>query len=228
MPRLFTVGSIVSHAIVVGSVLAAQALDRGPLPSPRTPLTFEGSIPVRIADISLPPPRQGAAPPPTIATTAAIAIDGPPTVVPDGIHPERESASLGGDPRGGGLSGVGFGIDGAALGDPVYVPPPPPPPAPQKPVPIGGDIAPPRQISRVAPNYPALARASRVSGVVILEATIDTRGRVVDVRVLRSIPLLDQAAVDAVRQWTYTPTLLNGQPVPIVMTVTVVFTLAQP
>jgi protein TonB len=67
--------------------------------------------------------------------------------------------------------------------------------------------------------------AAGKDGIVILEAVIAENGTVRDVRVLRSIPLLDQAAVDAVRQWQFTPTLLNGQPVPIVMTVTVNFQL---
>jgi protein TonB len=77
----------------------------------------------------------------------------------------------------------------------------------------------------VAPVYPAIAQSARVQGVVILEAVLDARGRVDSVRVLRSIPLLDQAAVDAVQQWRFTPALLNGQAVPVVMTVTVDFTL---
>jgi protein TonB len=64
-----------------------------------------------------------------------------------------------------------------------------------------------------------------VQGVVILEAVIGEDGTVQNVRVLRSKPLLDDAAVEAVRQWRFTPTLLNGQPVPVVMTVTVAFTL---
>jgi protein TonB len=61
--------------------------------------------------------------------------------------------------------------------------------------------------------------------VVILEAVLDAQGRVSTVHVLRSIPLLDQAAVDAVEQWRFTPALLNNEPVPVVMTVTVNFTL---
>jgi protein TonB len=60
---------------------------------------------------------------------------------------------------------------------------------------------------------------------VILEATISPQGRVADVKVLRGIPLLDNAAVNAVREWTYSPTLLNGVPVAVVMTVTVNFHL---
>jgi protein TonB len=74
--------------------------------------------------------------------------------------------------------------------------------------------------------YPPEALAAKVSGVVILEALIAADGRVSDAKVLRSVPLLDQAAVDAVRQWAYTPTLLNGVPVPVIMTVTVTFSLA--
>jgi len=65
-----------------------------------------------------------------------------------------------------------------------------------------------------------------VQGVVIIEATIGPGGKVTDTRVLRSIPLLDQAAIDAVKQWEFTPTTLNGQPVPVIMTVTVQFTLS--
>jgi protein TonB len=62
-----------------------------------------------------------------------------------------------------------------------------------------------------------------VSGVVILQVTIDEQGRISDRRILRSIPLLDQAALVAVRQWEYAPTLLNGAPVPVIMTLTMIF-----
>jgi protein TonB len=73
--------------------------------------------------------------------------------------------------------------------------------------------------------YPPVAQAARVQGVVILEAVIGPSGRVTDVKVLRSVPLLDDAAIEAVRQWVYTPTLLNGVPIPVIMTVTVNFTM---
>jgi protein TonB len=66
---------------------------------------------------------------------------------------------------------------------------------------------------------------SRVEGTVILEAVIGVDGTVQDVRVLRSIPLLDASAIEAVHQWRFTPTLLNGEPVAVVMTVTVTFSL---
>ena len=83
------------------------------------------------------------------------------------------------------------------------------------------------QVKEVAPVYPPIAQAARVQGMVIIEATIGADGQVENARVLRSVPLLDQAALDAVRQWQYTPTMLNGVPVPVIMTVTVTFTLSR-
>jgi protein TonB len=91
---------------------------------------------------------------------------------------------------------------------------------------VGGQIKAPTQITKVQPVYPPIALNARVQGIVILEATIGVDGRVIDAKVLRSIPLLDQAAIDAVRQWAYTPTMLNGAPVPVIMTVTVTFNLS--
>ena len=111
----------------------------------------------------------------------------------------------------------------------------PPPPAPTRlnetmvvggPVRVGSGIRPPQQVRRINPVYPQEAKDARVQGVVIIEAVIGADGRVTEARVLRSIPLLDQAALDAVRQWEYAPTLLNGVSVPVVMTVTVQFTLS--
>jgi protein TonB len=90
---------------------------------------------------------------------------------------------------------------------------------------VGGNIRPPTRTRNVAPVYPPIAQSARVQGIVIIEATIGTNGKVTETKVLRSIPLLDQAALDAVKQWEYTPTLLNGVPVPVIMTVTVQFTL---
>jgi protein TonB len=77
----------------------------------------------------------------------------------------------------------------------------------------------------VKPVYPADAQSAKVSGTVIVEATIGADGKVINAKVLRSVPKLDQAALDAVKQWEYSPTLLNGKPVPVKMTVTVIFKL---
>jgi protein TonB len=90
---------------------------------------------------------------------------------------------------------------------------------------VGGNIRTPTKVKDVKPQYPPIAQSARVQGVVIIEATIGANGKVQEAKVLRSIPLLDAAALEAVRQWEFTPTTLNGQPVPVIMTVTVNFTL---
>jgi len=87
----------------------------------------------------------------------------------------------------------------------------------------GGRIMEPKKIKDVQPVYPAIAQSARVSGAVTIEATIGSDGKVIDAKVVRSIPLLDQAALDAVRQWEYLPTMLNGVPVPVLVTVTINF-----
>jgi len=145
-----------------------------------------------------------------------------PVEAPSEIRPETGITDAGGVP-GGVEGGVPGGVVGGVVGGLPDAPPPPPPP--QQPVRVGGNIKPPTKIKNVAPVYPPIAQSARVQGVVIIEATIGPDGRVKDARVLRSIPLLDQAALDAVRQWEFTPTLLNGVPVPVIMTVTVNFTL---
>jgi TonB family protein len=132
---------------------------------------------------------------------------------------------------------------------PEAPPPPPPPPLsarskpertkpqqakpqakaeepPTTPIRIGGTIQEPRKTRNVSPVYPPDAIQARVQGVVILECTISPTGKVVQVKPLRGIPLLTEAAIEAVRQWEYTPTELNGVPVPVIMTVTVNFKLS--
>jgi periplasmic protein TonB len=125
---------------------------------------------------------------------------------------------------GGVEGGVPGGVIGGIVGGlPSDVPPPSPPPPPRAPVRIGGQLRAPALIHRVPPEYPPLAVHAQVQGTVILEATVNERGHVEGTRLLRSIPLLDQAALDAVRQWRYSPLLLNGEPCPFILTVTVSF-----
>lgn len=108
------------------------------------------------------------------------------------------------------------------VGDPGL---PAPSAATRPPLRIGGAVMPPKKLVDVPPVYPEVAKEAGVQGVVIIEATIDADGVVQDTKVLRSIPLLDAAALTAVKQWRYTPTWLNGEAVPITMTMTVNFTL---
>ena len=88
---------------------------------------------------------------------------------------------------------------------------------------VGGQLRPPIRIKEVAPVYPALAVSNRVEGDVVIEATIDEEGNVADAHVVKSVPLLDQAALDAVKQWQYRPSLLNGVPTAVITIVTVKF-----
>jgi TonB family protein len=116
-------------------------------------------------------------------------------------------------------SGVTLTIDGVA----ATAPPSQPPPPPSAPVRVGGTIKTPLRIQDAAPVLPPVALQAGVRGVVIVEIIIATDGSVSDVKVLRSIPLLDQAAIAAARQWRYEPTYLNGAPIPVIMTATVDF-----
>jgi TonB family protein len=100
------------------------------------------------------------------------------------------------------------------------------PAAGQKAVQVGGGVKPPKRLKTVPPVYPDVAREARVQGIVILECTISPRGKVTRVQVLRGIPLLDQAAIDAVKQWEWEPTIIDGEAVPVIMTVTINFNLS--
>src|SRR6185369_8654854 len=199
--------SVVAHVAFVCLVFVTSAIATGDLPDPRHTTEF-----VMVKPVPPPPPPApvARATPQTPATANAV-----PLVAPEGIQPERPEP-----PRVEEAVPFGDTIAGTTVvaDEPPPPPPPPPPPAATGPIRVGGSIQPPQKTVHVAPVYPPLALASRVSGVVILEAVIAEDGSVQNVRVLRSPPLLEQAAVDAVRQWKFTPTLLNRQPVPIVMT----------
>jgi len=155
------------------------------------------------------------------------AISGPPPPPPP---PPPSRGVNGGVPRGV-ASGVAAGVPGGVAGsasEMVFVPASP---ASgefgriENAVRVGGPISQPIRIRDVRPVYPPIAQQSNVTGVVILEIVIDTEGNVGQAQVLRSIPLLDQAALDAVKQWKYTPTEISGTAVPVIMTVVVNFTL---
>jgi protein TonB len=140
---------------------------------------------------------------------------------------QEETGLVPAEPTSAGVEGgLPVAIEGGGAASLAVIEPPPPPVAPA-PIRVSSGIKPPTKVHDVSPIYPEIAQRARVQGIVILEATIGIDGRVTNARVLRSIPLLDQPALDAVRQWTFTPTLLNGTPVPVIMTVTVTFNLKQ-
>ncbi len=118
-----------------------------------------------------------------------------------------------------------------APGEFVPVPPPPPPPlvstSGKQPQRIGGAVMQSQLVSQAKPVYPPLAKAARVQGTVTFEALIDTDGHVQNLQLLAGPPLLVPASMTAVQQWVYKPTLLNGNPVEVITTVDVNFTLAE-
>jgi protein TonB len=176
----------------------------------------------------LPPPPSAARRP----AAAAVSSPGPRTPIeaPDTIRPE-DPVTPPSTPIGAVDTGFPAGFGPGEPGGTALTPPAPPPPEPAKPQPQAIRAAQlpelPRKIADAHPVYPEVARQARVEGTVILEAVIDTSGRVTQLRVLRSVPLLDQAALEAVRQWRYTPSTYGGRPVSVLMTITVRFTLAQ-
>jgi len=209
--------TVAAHALVLAMAVIAPLVATDTLPGlPRGSTDYMAVAPPE------PPPGPPPAPSRAVSRLAAVHPDAAPVDVPAGIEPESglEPVAEPADGVPGGLPGTIDGAGAAALPEP-----PPPAPAPVAPVRITSDLRPPAKIRDMLPVYPELALRARVAGMVILEATIDAQGKVVNVKVLRSVPLLDQAAVDAVRQWQFTPTRLNGVAVPVVMTVTVNFTL---
>jgi protein TonB len=212
------------HAVVLLAVIIVPLLTSEELPEPTS------AVKAFFVEPAAPPPPPPPPPPP--APKAAVTPKTPskpmdeapkfvaPVQVPEEIKPE-EGIDLGveGGVPGGVEGGVPGGVVGGVVGGLPDAPPPP------QAVRVGGQIKEPKKLKNVPPAYPDIAKQARVQGVVILECTISPQGKVTDVKVLRGIPLLDQAAIEAVKQWVYTPTLLNGVPVPVIMTVTVNFRL---
>ena len=212
--------SIGAHLVVLLVFVVIPLVDIV-LPAPAV------SVPPYVQAEALPLPPS-AMPRSATPSPAARLSPGLPIVAPDAIRPEtpvppstRLDAVDTGLPPGLGASEIG-GVS------PVAPPSPPEPPRAQPgPVRVAQLPEAPRKTVDVHPVYPDIARNARVEGTVVLEAVVDTSGRVTQLRVLRSVPLLDQAALDAVRQWRYTPSTYGGRAVSVLMTVTVRFTLQQ-
>ena len=233
-----TVVSAVGHAAAIIALVLTAVYATDVLPEPRDTVAFFIAAPV-------PPPPPPAAPvaepeparvkpavtKPTRPRPAPVIAKAPvaaPVEAPASITPETgleggEFAPAAIEP--GFETGIPGGVVGGVLGGMITALPPPPP-APVAPVRVGGAISTPRLIHRVDPEYPPIAVNAMIEGMVILEATVDRNGAVSETRVLRSHSVLDQAAIDAVRQWRYEPLTLNGTPMPFILTVTVSFNLA--
>jgi len=185
-------------------------------------------VPPYVLVMAAPPPpveRRSPTPPssPSPVSRDAAPVRAPDRIVPETTPPGPATPDL---PLGEASPGdLGAIVDGPGRVASVMTPPPPPKPA--GPIRVSELLQPPRKVVDVRPTYPVIARDAHIEGVVVLEAVLDRTGRVDQLRVVKSVPLLDRAALDAVRQWRYTPSVLNGQPVAVLMTVTIRFTLQQ-
>ena len=215
------------------------------------PLLFPDTVSGSIQRLSflVTPPLPPAPPPPPAPEAVARRI--PSTVVRDAFQAPVEipkeiligmdeappfDSLIAGIPEGvsGGIpGGVPGGIVDGAIGgdpaplDPLPLPPDPPPVKPPQRVRVGGSVQHAILIRQVRPRYPAQALQARIQGTVVLEAIISTGGSVKNLRVIKGHPLLIERALEAVRQWRYKPTVLNGVPVEVITRITVRFNLAQ-
>ena len=213
--------SVAVHLLIFGLVLVVPLVADMTIPA----IVVSTPAYVRALPVPAPPPpareRTPSARQPSPSSTAYA-----PVVAPTGITPERDVAAPD-VPEIEGAIGTGVGLDvGVVVRDaPRVLEAAPPAARPAAAVRVADLPQPPHKIADARPVYPEVARSARIEGTVVLEAIIDRAGRIDDVRVVRSVPLLDQAALDAVRQWRYTPSTLRGQPVAVLMTITVNFKL---
>jgi protein TonB len=207
------------------------------------PLYFSEAIDIRQLNKTLlaaPPPAPAPPPPPASAPSVApkrraLSAEGKlvtPRVIPNQVA--RLSEELGGNDLGDTIvsgEGVPGGVPGGQPGGVIggvlssVVPPAPIDSAPKGPIRIGKGYKAPRVIFGPDPVYPLLARQARVSGAVVIDAVIDTQGNVVEMRAVSGNPLLVMAAMQALRQWKYEPTIIGGQAFPVRLLVTITFAL---
>jgi len=139
--------------------------------------------------------------------------------------PDMGMGGVAGGVPGGVAGGSMGGVIGGVIGGAGTAPPPPRPNVSR--TRVGGAVQAAKLVNRVQPLYPPLARQTRISGTVKLHAIIGKDGSVQQLQVVSGHPLLVQSALDAVKQWRYQPTLLNGEPVEVDTEIDVIFTLAQ-
>jgi periplasmic protein TonB len=197
------------------------------------PLIYTEALPKELTSMFLVAPAPPPPPPPpaAIVKTVRPKFVEPqrmvaPTVIPKKVEIVKDEApDVAGTTGGFGVpGGVAGGVLGGIVGG-AAPPPPPPKPVQTGPVRIGGNVMQAKAIDRIQPVYPAIARAAHVQGTVVLHAIIAKDGTVQQLQLVNGPPLLVNAAMDAVRQWRYSPTELNGEPVEVDTTIQVVFTL---
>jgi protein TonB len=170
-----------------------------------------------------------------LVTPTSVAKQVP--VIEDVPEPAATSTTASAGVIGGVAGGVAGGQAGGVLGSIMNSPTPAPPPPPAKPVTaiappapgvihIGGNVEAAKLISAPEPAYPQVAKQARVQGTVELKAVIGKDGKVQQLQVASGTPLLVEAAVEAVKRWVYSPTILNGVPVDVATEIEVTFRLS--
>ena len=234
-----TAVSAIAHAVILLALAIPALYATDVLPETQEAMAFFVSAPpppppppapAPVIDKPVPakPPARAATPRPVVAKrpVATAPVEAPKEITHEtGFEIEAPDVFLEAGFEGGIPGGVVGGVVGGIVSASPPPPPLPPPPAPRAPVRVGGEIKAPRLIHRVEPGYPLIAQHAQIQGSVILEATVDREGHVTEVRVLRSHSFLDEAAITAVRQWRYEPLMLNGEPQPFVLTLTVSFSI---
>jgi protein TonB len=203
------------------------------------PLIYTEALPkTMMATLLVAPPPPPPPPPPPIAQVVHVKpqvhlMDAgklvTPKVIPKDIKIIKEDAPDMSGMQGGVVGGVAGGQMGGVIGGViggVGAAPPPPKPTQQR-IRQGGQVQAAKLLNKVQPLYPPLARQTRISGTVRLHAIIAKNGSVEQLEVISGHPLLVQAALDAVRQWKYQPTTLNGENVEVDTTIDVIFSLNQ-
>jgi periplasmic protein TonB len=216
--------SAILHGLLIAALVIIPLLSKTEMPE-----AVQGTRVFFVTPSIAPPPPPPPPPPSGAPRAAAVAnvareVDSRRFVAPielPGDMPVADGLDLG--VEGGVVGGVEGGVAGGVVGGVVGGLPDVAPVV--RPVRVGAGIREPRKIKHVDPVYPFVARSARVQGVVVLECTVGVDGRVETAQVVQGVPLLDKAALEAVRQWRYTPTLYQGVPVPVIMTVTVTFAL---
>jgi protein TonB len=204
------------------------------------PLIYTEALPKGMLTTFIVPPPPPPPPPPPAAAIQRIVKpivhlikNGQmmaPTVIPKKIEMIKEEAAppdvgVSGGVVGGVAGGSAGGVLGGIIGGVGGAPPPPPPPKSNKPLRVGGNVQQANLLRQVQPVYPPIAKTAHISGTVILHAIISKEGTIEQLEYVSGPPLLMKNAMDAVHQWRYKPTMLNGEPVEVDTTVSVVFTL---
>lgn len=148
-----------------------------------------------------------------------------PTVIPKNVAVVRDEAPVIYTNTSDGVAGGTGNVLGGLIGSGPAGPPPPPPTTPQR-IRVGGNVEAASLINKVSPEYPAIAKTAHVSGTVILHAIIGKDGGIRELQYVSGPPLLMKSALDAVKQWRYKPTMLNGEAVEVDTTIDVVFSLS--